>query len=495
MIVATQGRGELERYLSQFEFPNVEGDNIPAHAQNALKRATINMLRDSKDPEAIFLGGLLTDFQKLSSPETTDGMHVSMDGSQVILEFNPLWVTYLESLGSEYLIRELRHELTHIVLMHPDLIKLHQTNKDTCLAEISMNVCIEHYIETKTPTKGVKPLCPKCLLAAGVTDLSNIPGSKRKGADIGQNGCPYCLGTGDLSPDLKKVNAALSKLGQHKASMPYNFSVGKYRAVLAEIEPLTSTYCFDPERSFSLLNLAEGLMSYESNFEKTVMTSIMNHAYAQSREYAKGNGDGGLMDVFSDLRKEKKVPFITQIRGVLGANMRDEGSPTRYRPNRRFGYEYPGNKSVPKQRYVFAIDTSGSLPIKQIKKVINEFLSISDYSDKIECRVMFFHHNVYFDKEVEDYTEEHLKNLQSGGTDFDEVFYAVFGEKNDKRERGPAVVVIYTDGYCNINFPRSKVQGQIYWLLTPDGGTSHIKKWDRNARIIRLDEEDDGGSY
>jgi len=49
--------------------------------------------------------------------------------------------------------------------------------------------------------------------------------------------------------------------------------------------------------------------------------------------------------------------------------------------------------------------------------------------------------------------------------------------------------MIYTDGYCSIGVPRHKLGKNIYWLLTPDGSTDYIKRWDREAKIIRTEKE------
>ena len=79
-----------------------------------------------------------------------------------------------------------------------------------------------------------------------------------------------------------------------------------------------------------------------------------------------------------------------------------------------------------------------------------------------------------------------MENLQSGGTNFDKVLERVFLD-DEKREKDPAVLMLYTDGYCSIDFDRRKVRGSVYWLLMPDGITRDIKHWDKDAEIIRVD--------
>ena len=82
-----------------------------------------------------------------------------------------------------------------------------------------------------------------------------------------------------------------------------------------------------------------------------------------------------------------------------------------------------------------------------------------------------------------------LEKLETGGTDFDQVLTSVFGDPKQIKgaEQGGAVLVVYTDGYCSISFPRGKVRGQVIWLMTEDGSNSYIKTWDPNARVIRLE--------
>jgi len=454
---------------------------LDVYAQRAIKQAAIALLKSASDPEAIFIGALLTDTLRIFRPETYM-MEVKIQGSQLTIDSNLRWVAYLNSLGNAFLIRELRHNLMHLILAHPENIKMHSEGLDNCLANLAMDICINEYISAIPAFASAQPLCPECL-------LKYKAGNKNKPLPepnmIGDKSCSICFGVGALRNDFRAIKIINEQHKGRAISRPYEFNVANYRATQSALRNMEKA-ALDAKNSPSVYDLVDALVPYDSAYEKSVAQSIMNHAYSQSQSYDLNGESGGLLDIFKDLRKEKKVPYLMRLRGVLGASMKDEGEPTRYRPNRRFGYEYPGTKAIPKQRYVFAIDTSGSVPLDEVKKVINEFLNISAYSDKIECRVIFFHHGVYYDKEIKDYSEKDLKALQSGGTNFDNVFEAVFG-KSDKKERGPAVLVMHTDGYCSISFSKSKINGGVHWLITKDGSSSYVKDWDRNAEIIRID--------
>ncbi len=462
--------------LQRFKYPLMPDKNIPAQALRAIMRASIDLLRDTQDPEAIFLGALLTDIRKLTNPDIT-GFRFYMDGGQLVIEANPFWVVYLENLSMEALKRALKHELMHLVLHHPENLKLHTDTKDRALALLAMDIGINNYLSTKARAADSIAFCPECL-AKHVKEIK--PGENYSSVKTDKD-CCVCHGTGNLHTTYNRVNAILKKHGVN-IRPPLGENIGNYRPLLTVLREKV------PEAAISeLCALTQPLIDYASTYEEMVVTSMANHALAQTDAYNKnGDSSGSLLSICKEMRKAKKVPYILQVRGVLGASMKDEGEPTRYRPNRRFGYEYPGTKSVPKQRYVFAVDTSGSVPLDEIKKIINEFLSISDYSDKVECRIIFFHHSVYYDKEVKDYTEKDLENLQSGGTNFDKVLEQVFLDE-EKREKDPAVLMLYTDGYCSIGFDRRKVRGNVYWLLMPDGTTRDIKHWDKDAEIIRVD--------
>lgn len=468
---------EFNNILQQFDFGVT---NIPAQSIHALKRATIELLRNSNDPEAVFLGTLLTDIQRLNNINIAR-LSMSVVNGQLILEANPNWVCFLEKLGTPYLVRELRHELTHLALMHPETLKLYTDKLTHCYVSIGMNICIHEYFKTLGAMASFRPLCPKCFYDSCKNNFSS-PGAISPDKD-----CDICFGTGDLDISLNKVDAIYRKY-KGGISRPYSNNAFDYMTYAKAVGSAAPAGAKDEENSPNIYDLAESLLDFPDNYSKAVVNSLVHHALSQSTGFTKGSGaGGGLLGMLKDLRREKGVPYLLQIKGVLGASMRDESTPTRFRPNRRFGYEYPGSKSLPKQRYVFAIDTSGSLPLNELKKMVNEFLNIRAYSDKVECRIIFFHHEVYYDKEVLDYADADLDAMQSGGTDFDAVLNAVFLDKT--KERGETVLMIYTDGYCSINIPRHKLGKNIYWLLTPDGSTDYIKRWDREAKIIRTEKE------
>lgn len=460
-----------------FTYPLLPDKNIPAQALRAMTRAAIDLLRDNSDPEAIFLGTLLTDIRKLVDPEVS-GFKFYMDGGQLVIEANPNWVVYLENLHLDALKRALKHELMHLVLHHPENLKLHADPNDKKLAVLAMDLGINGYLSDKANSAASVAHCPWCMLHfSEEKPIQLSPGVRQIRVN---KSCEACDGTGALHNTFQRINNRL-KANNITVRPPLGQLIGNYRKVLESIKQQV------PESlQYRLMDMSQPLLEYQDTYEEMVVTSMANHAYAQSESFTKGNNPGSLLSIFKELRREKKVPYLLKVRGVLGASMKDEGESTRYRPNRRFGYEYPGTKSVPKQRYVFAVDTSGSVPLDEIKKIVNEFLNIAEYSDKIECRIIFFHHNVYYDKEVKEYTESDLNKLQSGGTDFDKVLEQVFLDK-DKREKDPAVLMMYTDGYCSINFDRKKVRGNVYWLLMPEGDSRHIKRWDKDAEIIRVD--------
>ncbi len=471
--------------LSKFEF-GVE--NIQVQSLHAIKRATIELLRNALDPEAVFLGTLVTDIQKINNVNIAR-FALEVNAGHLVLEVNPYWVCYLEKLGISYVARELRHELTHIVLMHPENIKLYSDKLQHCAVSIGMNICVNEYLNKLSAMHNANPPCPACMrqkygnkIAVDVTGLQNM-------ADAN---CPICFGTGDLDISMHKVGKIYKKYGG-SISRPYHTSAFDYKGFAKAIVSAVPSGALSEDNHPNIYDLAESMLEYKDNYSKAVVNSLVHHALSQATGFNKSDSPGSLLDLLKTMRREKGVPYLLQIKGVLGASMRDESTATRFRPNRRFGYEYPGSKSVPKQRYVFAIDTSGSLPLDELKKMLNEFLNIRAYSDKIECRIIFFHHNVYYDKEVLDYKDSDLSKMESGGTDFDKVLQAVYLDK-DSKECGDAVLMIYTDGYCSINTSRNKIGRSVYWLLTPDGDTGYIRKWDRDARIIRVIKEQDSGT-
>lgn len=493
---------EARDYLHMKEPPQ----GVETRALNSLKIATIELLRSETNPDNVLLGTVFTNIKRI--PTTM----VPLVDTRIIeddlcMRFNPNWIAFMADLmGNTAIQKIIKHEAIHLLLGHSAALKNYSKGKQQCAAAISMDICINAHLENETTAPF--NICPACLVSLLKNDnsedemlikLKKIINALKSGSITGILSCPICHGVGRLEITIDTLNTFLKIINfQTKISLPINFNVAAHRPVYKKIVELPD-YLFESNNENSqnknLLNFFEigspnnPLEEENFVFQEAIISTIVHHSIAQANSSKNFStmGKGTLLESFRKLKVKKSIPYITRVRGTLGASMSDEIISTRYRPNRRFGHIYPGNRAVPKQRYVFAIDTSGSLNQDELKKVISEFVNIKRYSDRIECRILFFHHKVYLDKEITDYKDEDLDKIETGGTNFDEVLETVF--ENAKRERSQTVLMINTDGYCPISFPRSKIKGKVIWLLTPNSTIDYIKNWDPNAEIIKMNFE------
>jgi len=237
----------------------------------------------------------------------------------------------------------------------------------------------------------------------------------------------------------------------------------------------------------------------------SIVKSTVHHIMSSKGVTKSG---GGILAQFMEKIKPVSVSYIMTLKGMLSASMGTGKVATRYRPNRRFGYKYPGKRSFPKMKYIVAIDTSGSVSPKEVAEVLGELLALKQFSTEVECRVILFHHEVWADIDLETFDlEEFSVKFQSGGTDFDCVLRRVFSGATADQEtrRRPveaedqltghreivaaeqqAMLVMMTDGYCGISFDKQKVQGRIVWLITKGGTKRDVLNWDANAEVLEL---------
>jgi len=487
-------REQLDTAIREILAPCIDFASLDTAAVSAIKAASMRLLMRTSDPEAVLLGGLLTECLRVPST-TIPFMRPNVRGSQLVLEYNPNWVVYLQVLGELFLRRELRHILMHLVLSHMDIIARKKDEYQGALVNISMDICVNQYVSELHEYAAIRPICPECLQAHLVANkiprLTALKEGDIKNLSVTPNrkACSLCRGVGHLMVDMSAVNALNSHHNGGKIRLSPGHVVTNSFGVAKTLHEELVKKAKSKTQDFSIYSLADPLVPYESIFEKSVVDSIVSHAMHQamsdSARFSKAGSN--LIDLLKEMKKERKRPYIEQLRGTLGSSMSSLTESTRYRPNRRFGYLYPGTRSKPKQRYVIALDTSGSIALDDVRKIITEFISISACSDSIECRVIFFHHEIYYDKEVGEYKEADLNNLQSGGTNFDRVFERVFSEK--RKERDGCVLVMYTDGECSISFPREQVKGKIHWLLLPNSTRRYINNWDASAHIIEIEKE------
>ena len=165
-----------------------------------------------------------------------------------------------------------------------------------------------------------------------------------------------------------------------------------------------------------------------------------------------------------------KIDYRKVLKNFRASVLSDKKHLTRFKPSRRFGFEYMGSKREFTTKLLLAIDTSGSISNQDLKNfygVINKFFKYGIESIDI----------LNFDCELQGEPVNFKKRQTSfnisgrGGTDFQPVFdYA----KNHPEYDG---VIIFTDGYAIHPQKKPGTKAKFVWVLRSEAEYNTHHDW------------------
>ena len=191
--------------------------------------------------------------------------------------------------------------------------------------------------------------------------------------------------------------------------------------------------------------------------------------YAARGEKSWGSLGGHLKDqILASLNA--KIDYRKVLKNFRASILSEKKHLTRFKPSRRFGFEYMGSKREFTTKLLLAIDTSGSISNQNLKNfygVINKFFKYGIESIDV----------LNFDCELQGEPVSFKKRQTSfiisgrGGTDFQPVFdYA----KDHPEYDG---VIILTDGYANQPQKKSGTKAKFVWVLPSEAEYNEHKDW------------------
>lgn len=191
--------------------------------------------------------------------------------------------------------------------------------------------------------------------------------------------------------------------------------------------------------------------------------------YAARGEKSWGSLEGHLKDqILASLNA--KIDYRKVLKNFRASILSEKKHLTRFKPSRRFGFEYMGSKREFTTKLLLAIDTSGSITNQNLKNfygVINKFFKYGIESIDV----------LNFDCELQGEPVSFKKRQTSfiisgrGGTDFQPVFdYA----KDHPEYDG---VIILTDGYANQPQKKSGTKAKFVWVLPSEAEYNEHKDW------------------
>ena len=165
-----------------------------------------------------------------------------------------------------------------------------------------------------------------------------------------------------------------------------------------------------------------------------------------------------------------KIDYRKVLKNFRASILADKKHLTRFKPSRRFGFEYMGSKREFTTKLLLAIDTSGSISNQDLKNfygVINKFFKYGIESIDI----------LNFDCELQGEPISFKKRQTSfnisgrGGTDFQPVFdYA----KDHPEYDG---VIIFTDGYANHPQKKPGTKARFVYVLRSEAEYNTHHDW------------------
>jgi len=494
------------------------GTNYAKYKALAEKYLMASVIELMKDRSNLYYGYFLAEMKKLQnyrvqSFKTT----ITIQGIQ--LEYNPVFVTRTYSIaGHTGLLQRLVVELNHLTLLHPEAGPIIKTFVEgmanpEILAAAAMDVAANYYT-----LKGEAVPCPLCnphqwdidnehvyrnvvLETFGNDSLVNLTNLSE---GVPTDSCSLCNGSKHMfNMEAWAGGCATEVAKQVCAVASYNSGIEAIKHIATLEAPARNALCAYMARY--QLGIPEVDDSVSPAVANSIIKSTVHHIMAAKGVTKKGQG---VLAQFLEKIKPVSVSYILTLKGMLSASMGTNKVSTRYRPNRRFGYQYPGRRSYPKMKYIVAIDTSGSVSSKEVAAVMGELMALKRHSTEVECRVLLFHHQVWADMDLDNFNiEEFNTKFQSGGTNFDNVLKRVFegnfqdedalqasleddlvftGHRDKVVAEHQAMLVMMTDGYCGIGYDRAKVNGRIVWLITDGGSKVDVLRWDPNAEVLEI---------
>ena len=191
--------------------------------------------------------------------------------------------------------------------------------------------------------------------------------------------------------------------------------------------------------------------------------------YAARGEKSWGSLEGHVKDqILASLNA--KIDYRKVLKNFRASILSEKKHLTRFKPSRRFGFEYMGSKREFTTKLLLAIDTSGSISDQDLKNfygVINKFFKYGIESIDV----------LNFDCELQGEPVSFKKRQTAftisgrGGTDFQPVFdYA----KDHPEYDG---VIILTDGYADHPQKKSGTKAKFVWVLPSEAEYNEHKDW------------------
>jgi len=173
----------------------------------------------------------------------------------------------------------------------------------------------------------------------------------------------------------------------------------------------------------------EEINNMPSEMVHNTIKDMVKRAYHQTKF---GSGIGTLPAGVERMIEESMKPaydFRPLLKRFIDGELFSHYIDTRKRPNRRFGYQFPGKKSVMKAKVGVLADTSGSMDELELGTIAKNLQNINEYAQVILFEVDTCIHYLW------EYSPSKFKKILhgGGGTVFNDVFKLLDNYKSNKK--------------------------------------------------------------
>jgi predicted metal-dependent peptidase len=178
-----------------------------------------------------------------------------------------------------------------------------------------------------------------------------------------------------------------------------------------------------------------------------------------------------------------KIDYRKILNGFRASVLSSKQTLTRFKPSRRYGFEYMGKKSQFVTKLLIGMDVSGSISDREIRlfySTINRFFKYGIQSIDVQ----------QFDYELKGEPVElkkamkKIKVMGRGGTHFQPIIDKFIS--NSKHYDG---LIIFTDGYADKPKIRPLIARKILWICNNERNYRQHQKWmKQNGRCCWINE-------
>ena len=198
----------------------------------------------------------------------------------------------------------------------------------------------------------------------------------------------------------------------------------------------------------------------------------MLESAVEEQEKNRGTIPAGLQQYIDQWLRPPMVPWPQLLHNICKRTQQTKVGRGICRPSRRlYGISgilpFPGPKRDRRFTVVYALDTSGSMSVADMREGLTEVCHLAKADPEITVHVMHADAVVQHVYEVTSPDDVEWEVHGRGGTTFDPVF--IKAKEMLRSQKAPDILIYATDGFAPPPAPENWLPIPVVWLVTPNG--------------------------